>query len=381
MSTILDYIDWRGDLSVKSSPFCEVDNLIVTLLSFMELGGIADKSLRRHGIKLSEAVKMYLEKYDPSEYSMGVLIPDEMPELFKKAAASKRFGEMRLFGYKSILDDVTETQFAALCIDVGDGSVYVAFRGTDDTIVGWKENFNMSFMDSIPAQRHALEYLEDISRHTIGKLRVGGHSKGGNLALYASANASKRTKRRIIAVYNNDGPGFGKSIEETMGFEEIKDKILTIVPSFSVVGLLLEHGKVDKVIKSSGNGVWQHDPCTWEVLGDSFVLSDGLTRESSHIEKTLKACVAELSTDERRDMVEALYKVFTANHAKTLSDIAADKMDFVRALGKLDDKTRNIIISTGKLILKEGMRVRKSEKKHSGFFKKAKGEGSDENID
>ncbi len=379
LGTILDYIDWRGDLSLEESPFCEVDNLIMTQLSFMELDKIADMETRRQGIKLSEAVRLYLEKYNPEKYSMGVLIPEELPELFLKAANSRRFGDMRLFKYVSVLDTEYETQFAALSIDLGDGSVYVAYRGTDDSIVGWKENFNMSFMEAIPAQRLALKYLEAVAEHSLYKLRVGGHSKGGNLAIYASANASKRIKKRIINVYNNDGPGFNKSLDDT----DISDKIITIVPSFSVVGLLLEHGKVDKVIKSTGGGVWQHDPCTWEVLGNSFVLSDGLARESGRIEKTLKACVAELSAEERRDMVEALYKVFTVNHAETLSDIAGGKMEFIRSLGKLDEKTRNIMISTGKLLLREGIRAKREEKKEkpAGIFKRGRGERTDADID
>ena len=255
-----------------------------------------------------------------------------------------------------------QTQFAALCIVIGDGSFYISFRGTDDTLVGWKENFNMGFMDSVPAQLLAAQYTEAAARAIRGKIRIGGHSKGGNLSLYAASHLPRRLQKRIIAVYNNDGPGFGKSITETEGFVAIAPRVLTVVPQSSVVGLLLEHGKVDKIVKSTGDGVWQHDPYTWEVLGDHFILADALTPESLRLEKTLKAWVADMTVEQRRDMVEAIYKVFTANNAKTLTDIASDKLDFLLSLGKMDAKTRDIIFSTGKLLLKEGLRVSQAEK-------------------
>ncbi len=362
MSGILEYIDWRGDLTVKDAPFNEVDNLILTQLSFMDLCDIAEGENLRGSISVREAVGEFLHRHREEKPYMGVLLPEVLPELFRKAASCRRFGDMRLLRFRSVLDIEHETQFAAVCIAIGDGSFYASFRGTDDTLVGWKENFNMSFMDSVPAQILAREYLADAARHMRGKIRVGGHSKGGNLALYSAANMPPRVQRRIVGVYNNDGPGFGKSITETAGFRGIEGKVLTIVPQFSVVGLLLEHGKVDKIVRSSGEGIWQHDPYTWEVLGKDFVIADSLTKESRSIEKTVKAWVAELTVEQRRELVEALYKAFTANHAETLTDIAEDKFDFVRSLGRIDDKTRDIIFSTGKLLLREGFRVAQAGK-------------------
>ena len=141
---------------------------------------------------------------------------------------------------------------------------------------------------------------------------------------------------------------------DSEGYSAVRERILTIVPQFSVVGLLLEHGEVNRVVKSTGSGLWQHDPFTWQLMGREFLAAEGLTPESRRIEKTLRAWVAEMSCAERRDLVEALYKAFTVNHAETLSDIAADKLDFIKSLGKLDEKTRNVIFSMGKLLLREG---------------------------
>ena len=363
MSNILDYLDWRGDLKIdRRAPFCEVDNLILTQLSFVDLVGIADGDHLRHSVTLREAAARYLANPAAHADRLGVLIPNEVSTLLKKTAASVRFGNMHLLRFENTIDETLQTQFAALCIVVGDGSFYVSFRGTDDTLVGWKENFNMGFMDSVPAQLLAARYTEAAARAIRGKIRIGGHSKGGNLSLYAASHLPRRLQKRVIAVYNNDGPGFGKSITETEGFAAIAPRVLTVVPQSSVVGLLLEHGKVDKIVKSTGDGVWQHDPYTWEVLGDHFVLADALTPESLRLEKTLKAWVADMTVEQRRDMVEAVYRVFTANNAKTLTDIASDKLDFLLSLGKMDAKTRDIIFSTGKLLLKESLRVSQAEK-------------------
>ena len=362
MSSILDYIDWRGDLTFRASPFCEVDNLILTQLSFVNWEGIAEGKKRRESITLREAAARCFQDEQSRASGLGVLIPDEIPVLLEKAAKSARFGNMRLLRFESVIDEEKQTQFAALCILVGDGSFYVSFRGTDDTLVGWKENFNMGYMDSVPAQALALNYLTGAARALRGKIRVGGHSKGGNLAIYSAANAPRRVQKRITAVYNNDGPGFGKSLDGSAGFTAIAPRVLTVVPQYSVVGLLLEHGKVDKVVKSNGSRIWQHDPYTWEVSGNHFVLADSLSPESMRIEKTLKAWVADMSQEERRDMVDAVYKVFTAGNAKTLTDITADKLDFIRSLGKIDAKTRDIIFSTGKLLLRESRRVAQEEK-------------------
>ena len=341
MSNILDYLDWRGDLKIdRRAPFCEVDNLILTQLSFVDLVGIADGDHLRHSVTLREAAAHYLANPAAHADRLGVLIPNEVSTLLEAAAASVRFGNMRLLRFENTIDETLQTQFAALCIVVGDGSFYVSFRGTDDTLVGWKENFNMGFMDSVPAQLLAARYTEAAARAIRGKIRIGGHSKGGNLSLYAASHLPRRLQKRVIAVYNNDGPGFGKSITETEGFAAIAPRVLTVVPQSSVVGLLLEHGKVDKIVKSTGDGVWQHDPYTWEVLGDHFVLADALTPESLRLEKTLKAWVADMTVEQRRDMVEAVYRVFTANNAKTLTDIASDKLDFLLSLGKMDAKTR-----------------------------------------
>ena len=363
MANILDYIDWRGDITFKQSPFCEVDGLILGLLSYMELSGIAEGEKAKDGITLSRAAKKYFKKFGDVPPSMGILIPKEFPTLFKKAAESQRYGDMRLFGYRSVLSTESETQFAALCISVGDGSLYVSYRGTDDTLIGWKENFNMSFMESVEAQRLALDYLVEASRTQRGKIRVGGHSKGGNLSVYAAINAPKRLRARILDVYNNDGPGFINSIENTDGYVSLGERIHTNLPHYCVVGLLLEHTKDYKVVKCSADGIWQHDPFSWQIMRDAFVREKSLSKECLKVEKSIDAWLRDIDNTKRSEFVEAMHKVFTANSAQTLTDIAADKFEFIRSLSKLDTSVRDTIISTGKILVREGWNTARNKKK------------------
>lgn len=361
MSNILDYIDWRGDLSLKESPFNEVDSLILSQLSFLDLAGIGEGKNAKKGITLRAAVKEAFEKSEGANPAPGVFMSKELPLLFRKAAASKRFGDMRFFRYTAVLDTEAQTQFAAMCIDVGDKSTYIVFRGTDDSIIGWKEDLNMMFMEEVPAQSKATAYLWEAAKHIRGKLRVGGHSKGGNLAIYAATNAPARLQKRIVSVYNNDGPGFLSRISDSDAYRRIADKIWTVVPQFAIIGLLLEHNKVDKVVRSSGEGLWQHDPCTWEVLGNRLVSAGRVSQESLRVERTVRASLGELSMEQRKDLVEAVYKTATGSGASNLSDIAAEKMDFVMSLGKLDAQTRKVVFFMGKLFVREGMRTRTVE--------------------
>ncbi len=363
MPNVLDYIGWRGDLTLKKVPFCELDALVLSLVSYMKLDGIAESVRPKNALTLREATSLYFEKYKDGIPPRGLLVPDVFPEFFKSIAGSERYGNMRLFGYKSIYSKESETQFAAVCISVGDGSVFVSFRGTDDTLTGWKENFNQSHTDVIPAQLHALGFLTEVSPYHRGRIRIGGHSKGGNLSMYAAINAPKRISRRIESVYNFDGPGFAAPPRSMAGYEVLLDRIFTFLPEFSVVGLLLENGKYDKIIKSTAHNLWQHDPFSWEVNALGFVTAESLSPECLALETTVKNWLMGLSREERKEFFDAVFKVLGSNNAETLSDIANNKMDFLRSLAKVDPKVREVIISAGKLLLKEGISIASEKRK------------------
>ena len=236
MADLLTYLQWRGDLPLTADGFNEVDNLILAELSFVDFGGIVPPPGEGSAVPLHEAARRYFAAHPREEIHMGVLVPRQIPDLLEAMAESVRFRDTGLNCFADHLDLEASVQFAALTAELGDGSLYLSFRGTDDTIAGWRENFEMSFLDEVPAQQEAERYVGTVARqYKRKKLRLGGHSKGGNLAVYGAVHCSAAVQRRIAAVYNNDGPGFRTSFLDQPEYRRIADRITTIVPQSSVV--------------------------------------------------------------------------------------------------------------------------------------------------
>lgn len=353
MANIIDYVNWRGDLPFTVSPFNEVDGLILAELSFLDLEGIVPPP-ELGSVSLREAAGAYFARRSGEE--VGVLVPGRVPELLCAMAQSERFAAMRLAGYCELTDEEREQQFAALTVETGDGGVYVSYRGTDDTIVGWKEDLNLSFLEVIPSQLRALEYLARMARvYPAAPLRVGGHSKGGNLAVYAAVHAEEAVQARIVQVYNNDGPGFIRPLAGTPEHTRVAPRIHTVVPQSSVVGRLLEHEESVQVVRSDAEGVMQHNGFSWQVERDRFVHLDGFSREGQVIDETVEAWEDSLSPDRREAFADALYEVLTASGARTLTDISADKLKSAAAALKsysdLDRETRRALSDSLRLLV------------------------------
>ena len=333
MANIMDYLDWRGDLPLTVSPFNEVDGLILAELSFINFEGIVPPPELGRGVPLRDAAGTYFARHNGQEIDMGVLVPGRIPDLMCRMAHSVRFGGMLLNGYCELMDDAREQQFAALTVELGDGSIYLSYRGTDDTIVGWKEDLNMGYLEVIPSQTRALEYLGRMTRqYPDAKLRIGGHSKGGNLSVYAAVKAPAAVQDRIVQVYNNDGPGFAKPLVGTPEHTRVADRILTVVPQSSVVGQLLEHEQNVEIVRSDAEGMLQHDGFSWQVVGDHFIHLDGFSREGKVIDETLESWEGSLSPKQREAFADALYTVLTASGAKTLSELNGDKLMLLHGL-------------------------------------------------
>ena len=345
MANILDYLDWRGDLTLAERGFNEVDNLLMAELCFLDFSGIVPADFSAP-VFLPDAMRQY-DAARPQE-TMGVLVPEQIPELGHKMAASRRFSDLTLCAYVSRTDEETQTQFSALTILLPDKTAYIAFRGTDDTIVGWKEDFNMAFTPEIPAQRYAADYLQQAAAALAFRpLLVGGHSKGGNLAVYAAVFCGEAIQKQIRAVYNNDGPGFYASLLELPEHRRIAGKITTLLPESSVVGMLLEHEEAYQVVRSTQIGLMQHDGFSWQVVGDHFIHLDGFSREGKVIDETLESWEGSLSPKQREAFADALYAVLTASGAKTLSDLNGDKLKsavtMLKTYSNLDRETRQLL--------------------------------------
>lgn len=353
MGTLFDYLDWRGDLTFAEVPLNEVDNLIFTQLSYIAFDGIVSEKEDVKPIFLRDAVRQYLKKHKGQAAYLGKIVPSEILSIAAKAAKSVRYANVKMLAYTNHVDKKTQTQFSAVTFLPKNAPAYVAYRGTDDTLVGWKEDFNMSFLQPVPAQLQAVTYLERVAPYLSEKFFIGGHSKGGNLAVYAAVKCAPELKERILSVYNNDGPGFDRTFIEGVDYQNIRGKIRTIVPASSVVGMLLEHEENYDVIKSHATGLMQHDGCSWEVLGGKFIYLDAITHESRMVDSTLRAWLDSMSMQEREKVVDSVYEVLTATNAKTLTELTADKVKLVKAWGNLDPKVKSIVLKCIAIFLKE----------------------------
>ena len=356
MASILDYLDWRGDITFAERPFNEVDNLLLAELSYLDFGGIVPADFAA-AVPLSDAVAAFTKRTPHAD--MGVLVPDKIPGLAQKMAASARFRDVLLSGYVCKLDEQTETQFAALCAALPDGTVYAAFRGTDDTIVGWKEDFNMGFLPIVPAQREAADYLRAAAAaFPSQKLRAGGHSKGGNLAVYAAVWCGESVQDQLLAVYNNDGPGFHTSLLDRPEHQRIANRIQTILPESSVVGMLLEHEESYQVVRSNQVGLMQHDGFSWQVLGTQFVHLSGLTEGGRIVDSALRDFVRGLDQEQRIRFVDALFEVLTCTNAETLTDLKdggfRTAYSMLKTVRSLDPDTRQALSGTLGLLVRSG---------------------------
>lgn len=349
MPNINDYLAWRGDLTFQAAPFCEVDNLIFSMLAFMDYGGIVSDDPLDIPVKLGDCLTAHRKKH-PGGEEFGQIIPEINNDLFEAAAQSARFSEVYVTGYRSVLREEEHLQFSAVSFVLPDNSVFVAFRGTDDTLVGWHEDFNLSFTCPVMSQRLAVEYLEDIASVHRGRIRTGGHSKGGNLAVFAAVFAKPEIRERIVCAYSNDGPGFLPEVIAAPEFREMKPKICTIVPQSSVIGMLLEHNEEFSVVESTipdSVGLFQHDPFSWSVKGPSFVHLDHLSKQGKRTDEVLSRWLSGISKEERRKFTETLFGLLQSTGAKTLTDLTTDQhirlTAALKTFKELDKDTREML--------------------------------------
>ena len=344
----LDYLDAWGQVSFSQVPFCPIDSLILSICCYTAFDGILSGPNSDRALTFRQAVAQYTQQ--PGWDHTGVLISDHNPELLVQAANSPRFSRVRLGCYESILDETSEIQFAALTWFLPDGTLYVSFRGTDDTLVGWKECFRMAFTSPIPSQKLAEDYLARVTARHPGKLRLGGHSKGGNLAIWAAVHAAPVVRRRILRVESHDGPGFPEDLTETPAYRSLTGRIHVYVPQSSLVGALLHQDEARQIIFSHGPGtLGQHDPFTWEVDGTQFRLLPARSSLGQRSSRAVHTWLASMEPQELEDFVEVIFHLLGSGHARTVSDIPFALIDnawsMTRSFKALDSSTRRKIRS------------------------------------
>lgn len=335
MGNIMDYISWRGDLSFAQSPFNEVDNLILACFSYVNLDRIPAVT-RQKGIELKKLVKEFKKLHTIKELEADKSFIRLAPFMMFEMAKSVRFGNCVIRNYVNEIVTEAEQQFSAVEIVLDDGTSYISFRGTDDTIIGWKEDFNLS-TGVVPAQERAVEYMQRISDKASGMLRVGGHSKGGNLAIYGSVMC-KSVHDKILEIYSNDGPGFSKEFQKSPETAEMMPKIIRIIPEYSIIGTLLEHEKQPIIVASTSRGLLQHDGFSWEVQGPGLVRRDSLNKTALRFIEILHKWIDGMDMEQKRLLIEDLFATLQASGYENLSEVQSGGLKSLAAMVKRLDK-------------------------------------------
>lgn len=352
MPNIFDYLDWRGDIKLSADPFNDVDNLILAELTYTAFDGIVAGSGK--GMPLHEVRDAFFTVNSRAEIERNDDIRSRASLLMDGMVTGARFRDILLSDYVNIIDAEDDLQMAAITYTLGDGSAYIAFRGTDNTVVGWKEDFNMSYLHETGGQREAIRYLNSVGSGLDMPLRVGGHSKGGNFAVYASAFCMPEVREKITAIYTNDGPGFRNEVMESEGYRQISSKIRSIVPESSVIGMLLKSSAEPLIVDSSGKFLQQHDGMTWQVMRNAFVPARQ-TDVGRFIKDTQNDWLSKLDDDTRKSFVNQLFSILNSTGADTFGEMKGQKLKtmeriFSTAQDMTRDKQKEMLMVAGELL-------------------------------
>lgn len=346
MGTVLDYLEQYGKYTFREMPMTEVDSLALCQLSYLKFDGMVpgmEEDLPSVTLKSLEGHPDFEKLFS------DVRFEKENRALAGRMLAGKRFGDIRLNDYVNIVDEKWETQFSAVTCELDDGMVYVAYRGTDETIVGWKEDFNMAFTAPVPAQKSSVRYLEKAARRFSGPLCTGGHSKGGNLAVYSAMNCSEEIQDRIQKIYSMDGPGFRPEVLKKDGYDRIAGRVEKILPHSSLVGMLFESDMHYRVVKSKTFGLAQHDPYTWLVTGNHFVKANDIYERRKQMDCALNEWILSLDEGQLHTFIDTLFQVISASEADNLIDFTAEwkksMNGVISAMKELDDQTADTLKS------------------------------------
>ena len=310
MADLFEYLKWRSDVPFSVAPLNDVDNLVLAELAYSDFSGIVPSDGRP--VPVAEVCERFFQTHDKEEILKSTSFTAKAPLLMENMVTGERFGNMQLCWYVDNLDEERTAQMSAVTYLLDDGSIYVAFRGTDSTLVGWKEDFDIGCLTETRGQELAVSYLDRIAQALDAPIRVGGHSKGGNFAVYAASFCRPEIQNRILGVYSNDGPGFRKEVTERPGYLRILPKVCKIVPDTSMIGMLLTNKAARRVIKSTASGIMQHDALTWQVKANRFVRTER-TVDSLFVEKMMTDWLGRVDVESRRVIVDQIFNATVAN--------------------------------------------------------------------
>lgn len=341
--TILKYINILGDYSFKEFPFNDVDALIFSLISYVNLP-------IKNGITIKEARNLIYRKFNLKKKDTFI---DKTKMLFDLLGTKDRYKDLVLEDYTKI--NTKDEQFGAITIRLDKHTIFISFEGTEDNLVGWEEDFKMCYLYPVLAQESAMKYLKKHATLNNFNIYIGGHSKGGNLSMAAGLSANFLTRFKIKKIYNFDGPGFLSEIVNSKNFKKIQKKIITYIPEESIVGILLDNTSDVKVIKSYAKKSMSHDAFTWQCFGGMFI-NGNLSDYSYNIDRKVRQIIGKYNTSERKLFVSTFFRVLYNSGYTEKSEL--NKIDFnktkniIKEMYKLSSEEKKILLNIIKIFLR-----------------------------
>lgn len=343
MSHIVSYVKRQKENTFAEVPFNEVDALVLSQFIYLKLDGmIPTTSEKKESVYLYEIAN----NLDYDKVFMDERYRKDNIELFEAMVDSRRFRRMQMNYFSDITSVLAETQFSAMTVFLEEGPTVVIYRGTDETMVGWKEDFNMIFKEPVTGQSLSAMYLQQVSELFTGDYIVTGHSKGGNFAIYAAMNVEEKIQNRIEKVYSFDSPGFRPEILESVDFNKIKGRIIKYLPHSSIFGMLLQSRETYQVVECFSIGVLQHNPYNWQVVENEFKKVEELDKGSLFFYETYNEWLYGLSDEELQAYSEIWYKVMQEAHISTMLAFTKEPgktmLQLIDAIKEMDDKTKEM---------------------------------------
>lgn len=356
MKNMLDYIKEFGHVSFEERAFSEIDALVLTELEYLPLEKVVPSDENGENFVTVKEIAEYMQEHKQELFDENpMMITQERHEVSQVIADAPRFQSLKFFGVVSVWDKDTTKQFAAVTVEVEPSVRLVVFRGTDETLIGWKEDFLMTYSPLVAAQTDAKEYLAKQASLWGGDLMISGHSKGGNLAIYAAATQVEDVQLRIVDIFCFDSPGLYRSVLETKGYQNIVPLAMRYIPQDSLVGLMLESEVPYVIVKSNATGAMQHSAMTWEIEDGQFIKMEKLTKNSQLNDQTFKKWTESVSDEELELFWNVFFELLFSVGIDTVNDLYGQFMhyvqEFLKAAGDMDEEKRELLTRIALLLV------------------------------
>ena len=356
MKNMLDYIKEFGHVSFEERAFSEIDALVLTELEYLPLENVVPSDENGENFVTVKESAEYMQEHKQELFDENpMMITEERHEVSQVIADAPRFQSLKFFGVVSVWDKDTTKQFAAVTVEVEPSVRLVVFRGTDETLIGWKEDFLMTYSPLVAAQTDAKEYLAKQASLWDGDLMISGHSKGGNLAIYAAATQEEDVQLRIVDIFCFDSPGLYRSVLETKGYQNIVPLAMRYIPQDSLVGLMLESEVPYVIVKSNATGAMQHSATTWEIEDGQFIKMEKLTKNSQLNDQTFKKWTESVSDEELELFWNVFFELLFSVGIDTVNDLYGEFMhyvqEFLKAAGNMDEEKRELLTRIALLLV------------------------------